>query len=1199
MKLFKSKYFLLILGSALFLSIACIHALKTYTISDLSQSTSDKLSSKYNELKAASDKVKNNQLEALSDLYNKEHIGVYIYRKNTLVYWNNSQIPVPEKIGGEFKSNLASLRNGYYLCYSAKNNDDLYVTLCPVKTKYELQNDYLKNSFAAWLDLPSELDLKLSNTDGAAVTINEVCLFSLVGSESAYRSTAVILTMTILFFLGVISYLMFVILQIKNSPFSISNFFYVGFLFLFRFIMLEFKWPDFLYQGDLYNLRLFGNADSFFNSYLGDLVLNSLLLIWLSISCYYCLKAAQQKTPKVTCIILTILLLFGNLIFHHHIFNSIITNSTLSFDFLNILNLSWYTYVALIPIVLVNISILILSYILIKYSLKRSFKAVLFYIGTIIGISLVLILLSKLFPVYITPYHFLIEKWWYIVVGLLVLGVAQLNLEKNILAVGGLLLVMAMTSSAILNFYISKNQSQDFEVLSYELTGRQDAVLESEFYNLSEKIEKNEPLINLSQFVAYNGDKEFLQLLKQNFFFGYFDRYNIEFSMFDENCTALIKNPQAILLNEGFFEEQIRHRSIKTSSPNFFFNDQYKENSRYIARVQLGKNKLYILFEPKFFEEVGAFPDLLIDESQQKQGKLRNLSYAVYRSGINNKMYGDFSYPVSLNDSTKLNKTKSIYTHHFSYPDENSTVIISTKTKNLGYYFSYNSYLFLFFSLIAYLSYIFYSLFFSDRFQTSSLTRRVQTTVILLLLLSITAVGITSSKLVSDQFDKDNEKQLQEKSNTILSELSGLLQNSDSITDIPKELIDLTIKKYAYVFNSEISLFSNTGGLYITSQPRLYELGLAAPFLNPEAFAKLKNDLVSTYCLKDMAGNLNYLSLYAPIYNTNKKLLGYLNLPYFGKQSVLINELSGIISTLINVYVILFIISILSGLILSGYITLPLRILKQQMAMVSLGSKNEAIVWESDDEVGKLVSEYNSMIDKLDKSAGLLAKSEREIAWREMAKQVAHEIKNPLTPMKLNIQYLQHIIKNDPAGFEERFTKASNGIIEQIDALANIATEFSNFAKLPSGELEKINLAEVIYSTVNLFAKEKNIKITVNLHSKDILILANKEQMLRVFNNLLKNSIQATSEMPDPHIEIKSIDKDGKYLITVSDNGCGIPEELKQNIFTPNFTTKSTGSGLGLAMIKNIFETINAQIWFESMEHKGTIFYLEFKQTND
>jgi signal transduction histidine kinase len=1190
MKLLRNKYFLLYLVIALFLSSFFINLRGTKTPADLSKQASQKLNEKYQELTDAAEMARGLDPEKLQELYSTNDIGIYIFTNQKLAYWNNSQIPIPTKFTTELKPELVKLRNGYYLAHHVTQGNNTYLALCILKTRYDLQNDYLKNNFAAWLDLPTGLDLKLSKIAGNEVELNKQLLFSLSGTEDTYRTQGTIGILTIMFFLMCILLLLFVLIQIKNKPFSKNGLIYAALVFVIRFLMLEFKWPGYLYQGELYDLILFGNAQSYFNSYLGDIILNSILLIWLTIICYYWLKNSQNPIGKIIYVGLSIGLLFTNLFFHHHIINSIISNSTISFDFLNLLNLHWYSYVALLPIVLVNMSTLMLLYVLFKYAIKQDLRSIIIYVCAAFAISIIIN--------FVFPSNYWMEKWWFFPISLLIVFIGFLKLEKNILAVGGTLLLMAVISSATLNYYISKNQQQDFEVLSYKLTDRQDAVLESEFLNLSDRLQNNAQINSLSQFVGFNGDKEFLQLLRQSFFFGYFDRYNIEFSMFDEDCKALIQNTQPILRNEGFFEEQIRYQSTKTASPNLFFIDQYKSNSRYMARIELGKNKLYILFEPKYFEEVGAFPDLLIDASQQKLDKLRNLSRVVYRSGINNKMYGDFNYPVNLKDSVTLSKVDPQYRHYYLYPDENSTVIISTKTKNLSYFFTYNSYLFLLFSLIAYLSYLAYSLFFSERTVTSSLTRRIQTTVILLLLVSIAAVGITSSKLVSDQFDKDNEKQLQEKSNSILSELSGALQNSDTITDVSKELIDLTIKKYAQIFKSEVSVFDNDGQLYISSQPRLYELGLAAPLLNSKALANLKNDLVSSYTSKDKAGNLDYLSLYAPIYNANKKLMGYLNLPYFGKQSVLDNKLSGIISTLINVYVILFIISILSGLILSGYITLPLRILKQQMANVALGKQNAAIVWESNDEVGKLVSEYNSMIEKLDTSAGLLAKSEREMAWREMAKQVAHEIKNPLTPMKLNLQYLQHVMKNDPKDFEERFTKASNNIIEQIDALANIATEFSNFAKLPTGELEKINLAEVINSTVDLFEKEKKVKISTNLHSQEIMVTADREQMLRVFNNLLTNALQATSEVKEAHIQISSKEKENQngYIISVSDNGCGIPEKLKQNIFTPNFTTKSTGSGLGLAMIKNIFDTIGATIYFESEEGKGTVFYLEFKK---
>jgi two-component system nitrogen regulation sensor histidine kinase NtrY len=1141
-------------------------------------------------LKTATDGEISIDAEYLHDLFTEKGIGVYEYRNNRLTYWNNSQIPVPLTYHDKLNNTFTELRTGYYLTKMHQDGSVKRLAICPLKYKFELQNNYLKNEFADWLDLPAELRLETTEGSGFPVTVNSKIIFRISGEESEYYTRNYLTTLSVLFFITIFFTLMLSLLAIKRKPYAPLTYASLMLIPLLRFLMLYLKWPGFLYHGTLYNLRIFGDAGSFYNSYLGDVLLNSFLLLWLAVALYSYFKSAAAQTAKIILGGAALLLLIVLLSFHSALHNSIVTNSVLSFDFLNLFELSWPSYMALIPVVLLNLSLFIILYTLCRYG--PTFRS-----GRYIPYSL-FVVLAGVISLLINPHLFWVERWWFYGLGLLVaMGFAS-QLNKNILSIGFILFYLTLSSAAILNFYIQKNQMKDYELFSDKLNERQDPVLENEFISLPAKIEKNEQLKNLSQFIDFNGDKEFLQLLKQNFFFGYFDRYNLEFALFDENCTPLIKNTKPILMNEGFFEEQIRAQTTETASPHLFFIEQYKNNSRYIARVPVGKNKLYILMEPKFFEEVGAFPDLLIDESQQRLHKFRNISYAVYRSGLNNTMSGDYNYPVNIGDSTKFSEPNNLYTHYFFHPDENTTVVVSPRAKNLRYYFTFNSYLFLFFSVLTYLAYTLYRFVFESTIISKSFTRRIQTTIILLLLVSITAVGITSSKLVSDQFNRDNQKQLEEKSNTILSELSGLMQNSDTLSEVTKDLLDLTIKKYAYVFNSDVSVFNNDGSLYLTSQPSLYDLGLAAPLVNNHAFNVLKHDRQSSYCSSDKAGKLRYLSHYAPVYNNNKKLLGFLNLPYFGKQSELVNELSGIISTLLNVYVLLFIISILSGLVLSGYITLPLRILKQQMGNISLGAKNEPIQWQSDDEVGKLVEEYNVMIEKLEKSAGMLAKSEREMAWREMAKQVAHEIKNPLTPMKLNLQYLQHVIKNNPDDFEERFTKASSNIIEQIDTLANIATEFGNFAKLPNGEHEKINMADIIHATVDLFEKENHANIEVNLHRKDLFVMADKDQMLRVFNNLIKNALQATSETDQPTITIISESTPKGFLVSIKDNGCGIAEELKPKLFTPNFTTKSTGSGLGLAMIKNICETIDARIWFESEEGKGAIFYVEFSDAN-
>lgn len=232
------------------------------------------------------------------------------------------------------------------------------------------------------------------------------------------------------------------------------------------------------------------------------------------------------------------------------------------------------------------------------------------------------------------------------------------------------------------------------------------------------------------------------------------------------------------------------------------------------------------------------------------------------------------------------------------------------------------------------------------------------------------------------------------------------------------------------------------------------------------------------------------------------------------------------------------------------------------------------------------------MLLKLEESANLLAQSEREDAWREMAKQVAHEIKNPLTPMKLNLQYLQHLLNGNEPDFKERFTKASTSIIEQIDALANIATEFSNFAKLPSTQLQKINLIEILNSSLLLFQHENVIKLNINLNS--IIVNGDKDQALRVFNNIFKNAKQALIETKNPEIVVNLINEtENTITIEIFNNGPQIELEVSKKLFTPNFTTKTTGSGLGLAMVNSSMQSFGGKVWFQNQPN-GVSFYLLF-----
>ncbi|MBN4052051.1 GHKL domain-containing protein, partial [Cytophagaceae bacterium AH-315-L13] len=258
---------------------------------------------------------------------------------------------------------------------------------------------------------------------------------------------------------------------------------------------------------------------------------------------------------------------------------------------------------------------------------------------------------------------------------------------------------------------------------------------------------------------------------------------------------------------------------------------------------------------------------------------------------------------------------------------------------------------------------------------------------------------------------------------------------------------------------------------------------------------------------------------------------------------------------------------------------------------------NEPIEWTRNDEIGELVKEYNKMVYKLEESAQLLAKSERESAWREMAKQIAHEIKNPLTPMKLSVQHMQRSWDDKSPEIDKKFKKFTNTLIQQIDNLTTIATAFSSFAKMPTPQNKKINVEEILQSAMGLYSETANIQMNYeNINVTEPLIFGDKEQVLRVFNNLLNNAVQAIPDEVEGKVEIQLRSKNGQVIVQIKDDGVGIKEDQKEKIFVPNFTTKSSGTGLGLSMVKNIVENAGGKVWFESKEREGAIFYVSFPE---
>jgi nitrogen fixation/metabolism regulation signal transduction histidine kinase len=268
--------------------------------------------------------------------------------------------------------------------------------------------------------------------------------------------------------------------------------------------------------------------------------------------------------------------------------------------------------------------------------------------------------------------------------------------------------------------------------------------------------------------------------------------------------------------------------------------------------------------------------------------------------------------------------------------------------------------------------------------------------------------------------------------------------------------------------------------------------------------------------------------------------------------------------------------------------------LSEGLASVELGKKTEPLSYKGNDEIGDLVRQYNRMLEELDESATKLANSEREYAWREMAKQIAHEIKNPLTPMKLNVQQLLRSWNDKSPDFDRKIEIFTNNQIEYIDNLSTIATAFSSFAKMPGNNPAEVDLKEQIRTSLELFINTDNVRFDVEWPDESrIIVFADKEHLNGIFSNLIKNAIQSVPQDTEGLIRIKMEVKGNRVFVIISDNGTGIPEDIRKKMFTPNFTTKSSGMGLGLSIVKRYVENAGGNIWFESESGKGTTFYVE------
>lgn len=1130
-------------------------------------------------------------------LLEEEGLGLLIFKDQKMVYWSNNYFSFPNmafRMVGDYQ--LVVLPNGIFEARKKTVGEHLIIGLIHIKNNYSYENQYLENKFIAPFKLPSafRIDSEKSKSSHEITTIEGQYLLSVMPAGTMRFSESKLYLTAFLYLVSLIFLLMTLYRQINDylkESFPVKMMTLMVILFVIYWIHILFGLPAILNHLDIFSARYYAVAR--WLPSLGDFFLiTTLFFFWcLIFAREFTLPGKYRKKLIIPSFVFVALLyqLVGLMI------GNLISNSSITYKLNRITDIDPYSISSHMAIALLLFSVFLINLkVLERTAHTIDKKAFLNFHLLAFPLSLLSCFIFDVPQLYLLVLFF--------AVNLLHSQIKRLHIGRFTLSYIILFIsLFAIISLLIIYKTIGQRNIQVQRLMAVNLSSEQDPVAEYFLTNMQNKISTDSVIPKLLS-------PPYLELenyLSRNYFDGYFRKYAIQY-IFCLGTDNVLIDDQISEPCFPHFNKMIDEAGTEIPGSKFYFMDNME------GMVYLGKLHYHLADDPNglsifitmnsipISEGIG-FPELLMDKSLIKPFRYKYLSYAKYfddelvsRSGEYTYNYYLQSYNIKPSESEFQLRQWDGYDHVIYRPDDKNYIIVSNQSLDFLDYLISFPYLFVFYFVFV----LFITIIGNPNLRKfiipSDLRFKIQVAIISVVLISLVFVAAGTIYYNIQEYKIRHQNDLQDKMESISGEIENRLNMVGTITPDLQMWLYEELYNLSNIFKTDINIYDIKGGLIASSRPEIFRVGITSDRMNAEAFYELSERYQLHYFHPEQIGNLSYLSAYEPIMNNQGDYLGYLNLPYFTRQDELRQGISTFVVAFINLYLFLFLASVIVALLLSNKITLPLSQIREKLKGIQLGKKSEQINYQGQDEIGALVREYNHKVDELAESAELLAKSERESAWREMAKQVAHEIKNPLTPMKLNIQYLQRAKAEGMDHYDDFFNRVTQNLIEQIDTLSGIATEFSNFAQIPKAKNEVLDLIEVLKHVCALFETHENLQFSFNIHHlKEMKVYADKEQLSRAFLNLVKNGIQSIPPEQTGKISISVKQKDSVALVAISDNGSGISEEAQEHLFEPNFTTKTSGMGLGLSIVQNIIQNFRGSIRYETSAENGTTFFVE------
>ncbi|MEO8822143.1 MAG: HAMP domain-containing sensor histidine kinase [Ginsengibacter sp.] len=1169
--------------------------------------------------------------DELRKLVDKNYF-IFIYKidsnSNKLypVFWN-TQIIAPDLFVLHSDSGIGfrKLLNGWYVTNNKtfQSTSGVFykiVFLIPVKWNYYIQNQYLHNSFVAENNIEKAYDITLTPTRHLIKDLQDNTLFYLRQSTNPVSHDNV-LAMILRILASV--FVLFFIHRIANYYIQKKGF-WVGLavllvpLIILRILSYVFPVPLNFKNIELFDPSIYGA--NFILRSLGDLLINSILFIWIVLFVRYHVRFDFSKIKfksdifRYSAIIFICGLMVTFTLLGSFTVQSLVADSQISFDVINFFTINIYSVIGFLVLSCVATGYFFLITLLLQplniFVGKKRYQ--LYLILTIVGL---VFLTFNLHSVYI---NFNLAALVWLLAFIYLLNFRFLLLQAYNLVSSKFIFWVFFFSVSITAIIVLQNRSKELEDRKHFAE------------NLANKADPSGPVIVSIILKDFTNDylSDVFQRFKNPFenrylkdslinenFSGYLDKYDTriytfnaaEMPLFNEDSTTF-NALNAIIQTQG----------QPTDIPDLFYYDISYDRFNYISKKKVTSSEglklgyVFIISKPKRYKSDALYPELFSKGNSNSIESSPVYAFAVYNNNKLSSSYNDYPFTTNIdNNDFTYNEFRIVkhngYEELWYKANADKVIVIARQDRFFVESVTLFAWLFCSFLLIA----IFFNLahhFLTERKLNSdfkslfqpNIRTQVHGTIILVSIFSFIVIATTTILFFINRYHSNNREKLSRTIHVMENELRTSIDTMPinnyqlvALDSLSGNKLAETINKISNVHATDLNVYDLNGNLKVSSVPLPYNKGIVSEKMDPVAFYHLSKLKDVQYFQEQKIGSLQYLNNYVPVRNESGKEYAYINIPYFESQNKLQDEISNFLVTIINLNAFIFLIAGIIALFITNRITQSFSLISDKMKKINLETGNEEIVWNRRDEIGDLVKEYNKMVKKLDVSAEMLARSEREGAWREMARQVAHEIKNPLTPMKLNLQYLQMAIEKDSPEVKNISLYVAQILLEQIDHLSQIAGDFAQFAKIGNTKNQVFDVNQMLGNSITLYSTNDEVIVNAKLYPQEILIEADKTQINRLFTNLLQNAVQSVPDYRQVTLEIKSELNDDKVVICIKDNGNGIRAEMVNKIFAPNFTTKTSGTGLGLAMCKGIVETLNGRIWFETKEGEWTCFYVE------